>query len=151
MGPSLEENTVFNEGGRKQELPAAFRKVFLFSFASFPLFMGMMEAGPIHPHSIPSLGLMRGAPRPPQTKISPQTATHKHSPCWTPQLWGYLLLPTLRCSAAGLVCGHAVPRYSHTLTTCTPGAIHTAVQCQSFVIKEKPRHWRYVIHTWHHV
>ena len=93
MGPSLEENTVFNEGGRKQELPAASRKVCLFSFASFPLFMGMKEAGPIHPHSIPSLGLMRGAPRPPQTKISPQTATHKHNPCWTPQLWGTTLCP----------------------------------------------------------
>lgn len=36
----------------------------------------------------PSLGLVRGALRPPQTKVSLETATHKcHSLCTT-QLWG---------------------------------------------------------------
>lgn len=61
MAPSLEENIAFNEGGRKEELPAVPRKASLFSFASFPLLMGMREAGPIHPCSTP----IPGSPRSP--------------------------------------------------------------------------------------
>lgn len=87
MAPSLEENTVFNEGERKLELPAASRNLSLFSFASFPLFTGMRDTGPIHPRCSPSLSLMRDAPRPSQAKMSLQTGTQMHSSHQTPQLW----------------------------------------------------------------
>lgn len=67
MAPSLEENTVFNEGERKEELPAVSTKPSLFSFASFSLLTGMREAGPTHPCSISSLGLVGDTPRPPRS------------------------------------------------------------------------------------
>lgn len=152
MAPSLEENTVFNEGERKQELPAASRKASLFSFASFPLFMGgRREAGPIHPCSTASLGLIRGAPRPSQTSqtkdLHADSNPRAQSLLDSPAL-GYLPVPTLRWSGAGLVCrGTETP----SPTTRTPGATHPAIQCHSLAIQEKPRHGRCVILTWHQV
>lgn len=139
MAPSLEENTVFNEGERKQELPAASRKLSLFSFASFPLFTGMREAGPIHPHSSPSLGLMSNAPRPPQMKISlhgPTSTVPAGLPSFGITPGGQRLL------AMGVDMGYQdlPPLQSH---PHPPGALH-----QKFsAIKEKLRHRGCVTHT----
>lgn len=124
MAPSLEENTVFNEGERKLELPAASRNLSLFSFASFPLFTGMRDTGPIHPHCSPSLGLMRDAPRPLQAKMFLQTGTQMHNSHRTPQLWDNSPCSHPRAEAAGHGYRYGIPK-STPLQPHTPQELYT--------------------------
>lgn len=127
------------------------RKESLFSFASF-LFVPLWERGrldlsipvPLHPRV--SWGVLQGHP---QTKTFLQRANHKHSLPWTPQFWGTSPCPCSDGQRLALCAGmghQGLPPLQPHL-----GATHPAIQCLSLVIKEKLRHERCVIHTWHQV